>query len=689
MAFDRAATLRQAEKFLTQGKVDAAIAAYAAVLEQQPTDWNTANTLGDLYLRAGQTDRAAEQFNRSAERLIAEGFLAKAAAVYKKLLKLKPDDERVLLLAGELAARLGLYGDARAYLTAAADRCAARGDANGAVALRVRSDTLDPNDYDRRRAAARLRADRGDIIGAVGDLREIAQALAHKSRPSDALAALEQAALLVPGDDRVRAQLVYAAVEAGDFARARASATSVDELRTLADALDKHGRQDEAIETLQLVARLSPGNVDLALRLARTFLARGDVTAAAEFLSPEVARADPPLLLSAAEVQLRTGRVDAGLLSVRRFLDEEADGREQVARLSCRLADDAPEGGFRALDIATEAAAARSDWGWSVAALQEFSRRAPTFVPALLRLVESCLDGGLEPALYDAQLQLTDAYLTTGSGAEARTLAEDLLDREPWEIAHVDRLRRALALLDERDPDRVIAARLSAPAAPSEEAAVAATPIAADDELELMVVDVDSENSPRAVDPDDGYGEVDLGEIATAPALAATRLDMADMDLSIAIDDIAAPITAPDLDGVFEQLRDEVTMRSAVDAAEADYQRALVLQRAGDIDECVPLLLAAAREPAVRFAAASLLGRIFKQGGLTADAIEWFEQAADSPAPEPSAAHEVLYELADALESAGEPARALAVWLELQADAGSYRDVAARIDRLANMKARG
>jgi tetratricopeptide (TPR) repeat protein len=171
--------------------------------------------------------------------------------------------------------------------------------------------------------------------------------------------------------------------------------------------------------------------------------------------------------------------------------------------------------------------------------------------------------------------------------------------------------------------------------------------------------------------------------------VTAARLDMADMDLGIAINDLAAPITAPDLEGVFEQLRDEVTLRSALDAAEADYQRALVLQRAGDIDECVPLLQAAAREPAVRFAAASLLGRIFKQGGLTSDAIEWFEQAADASAPEPSAAHEVLYELADALESAGEPARALAVWLELQADAGSYRDVAARIDRLANMKARG
>jgi len=140
---------------------------------------------------------------------------------------------------------------------------------------------------------------------------------------------------------------------------------------------------------------------------------------------------------------------------------------------------------------------------------------------------------------------------------------------------------------------------------------------------------------------------------------------------------------------VFEQMRDEVTLRSAIEAAEADYQRALVLQRAGNTDECVPLLQAAAREPAVRFAAAALLARIFKQGGLMSDAIDWFEQAAEASAPDRASAYGVLYELADTLESAGEPARALAVWLELQADAGVHRDVAARIERLANMKARG
>jgi hypothetical protein len=48
-----------------------------------------------------------------------------------------------------------------------------------------------------------------------------------------------------------------------------------------------------------------------------------------------------------------------------------------------------------------------------------------------------------------------------------------------------------------------------------------------------------------------------------------------------------------------------------------------------------------------------------------------------------------LFDLAEALESEGETSRALAICMELQADAGNYRDVAARIDRLAKVRARG
>jgi hypothetical protein len=63
--------------------------------------------------------------------------------------------------------------------------------------------------------------------------------------------------------------------------------------------------------------------------------------------------------------------------------------------------------------------------------------------------------------MYETQAQLCDAYLASGQAPEARVIAEDLVAREPWEQAHIERFRRALLMLRIGDPDTVIAERLS------------------------------------------------------------------------------------------------------------------------------------------------------------------------------------------------------------------------------------
>jgi lipopolysaccharide biosynthesis regulator YciM len=87
----------------------------------------------------------------------------------------------------------------------------------------------------------------------------------------------------------------------------------------------------------------------------------------------------------------------------------------------------------------------------------------------------------------------------------------------------------------------------------------------------------------------------------------------------------------------------------------------------------------------LRFEAASLLGRLYKERGEASAAIEWLERAAEAPAPTVDDGRALLYDLATTLEEAGETARALAVFLELQAEGTEYRDVAARTERLAGM----
>ena len=390
-----------------------------------------------------------------------EGFLPKASAIYKKILKLKPDHEHALLQAAEIAGSLGLYADARAHLTQIIERRRGRGDTRGAAQARIRLGSIDPADFEGRMAAAGARVELNDVSGAVRDFKEIASELVEKGRAADAIAALREAARTHPDDDEIRQRLLDIHVAAGDFARARQCASTTEHLKGLAAALEAGGHDDKALEVLGEAARLDPGDAELRARLARALVAGGNLQAAAEFLTIETAGDDPQLLLTVAEIWLRGETPEEGLEIVRRLLEQHPERREEVALLGWTVGEQAPDTGFAVVELAADAAVATHDWGSAAAALQEFVTRVPNHIPALMRLVEICVDGGLEATMYSAQAHLADAYIAGGLAAEARFIAEDLVAREPWDRSNLERFRRALELLGEPDPDALIAERLS------------------------------------------------------------------------------------------------------------------------------------------------------------------------------------------------------------------------------------
>ena len=229
----------------------------------------------------------------------------------------------------------------------------------------------------------------------------------------------------------------------------------------VAAAFEGQENADEALETLRQAVGHNPGDNELKAELARAFIARGDLTTAAEYLTVESAGDDPDLLLTVADMKLRGDALDEGLAIARRLLEEDGSRRDRIAQLGWTIAERHPEAGFKVVELAADAAVAENDWAASAAALQEFVTRVPNHIPALMRLVEICVDGGLEATMYSAQAQLADAYIAAGAATEARFIAEDLVAREPWDKSNLERFRRALELLGEPDPDALIAARLS------------------------------------------------------------------------------------------------------------------------------------------------------------------------------------------------------------------------------------
>jgi len=740
---DRAATLRNAEKLIRQGKIDAAIAEYLRLVEDQPQDWAAKNTLGDLYGRAGQVEKAVQQFVEIANNLGDEGQMAKAGALYKKILKLKPDHEHSLTQVADMLAMQRRYADARAHLTQLMELRANRGDTRGALQAKVRIGSLDPDDYPARLSAVSARVEMGDKAGALSDLKEIASELAEKGRTDEAIDALRQAAELHPADDEVREKLYDVHFGAGDYVRARESATSLEQLRMIAASQEGAGDAAGALETLRHAANTHPDDTALRTELARKFIASGDITAAAEYLTPETAGDDPELLLLVADIRLRgADGADEGLAILRKLLAQDPERREPIALLGWKIAETQSEAGFKVVELAADTAVAQSDWPAAAAALQEFVTRVPNHIPALMRLVEICVDGGLEATMYSAQAQLADAYIAAGSASEARFIAEDLVAREPWESANIERFRKALELMGEPDPDALIASRLSGESPftstdlvsgaslfddPPPVPAAEPEPDVTVDDLLAAVAEAEEPQptkpapprrpshlredtqftlSANAIDLESILGGFDDDFAPPAPippptARASAAADDVEVDLSIVLEDIKpgataaaaapepprTPAPSADLDGVFGNLRDQASRRSGLDDAEKEYKRGLALRAAGDIDGCIQALEKASRAPKLRFGTAWLIARLYRDRDMLPQALEWLERAAQAPAPTSDESHQLLYELADGLEKVGEIARALAICLELQADAGSYKDVDQRIDRLTKVQA--
>lgn len=680
--FDREAALKNAEKALRQGRIDAAIVEYVKVVEAQPRDWNSANALGDLYVRANQLDKGLQQFTRIADHLAEEGFYPKAAALFKKILKLKPDDEYALLQSGDLAARQGTLADAKQYFQTVADRRKARGDTKGAAEIAIRLGTLDPDDLEARMRAAHLAAETGDTATAVREFREVAARYEKQDRGVEALAALQAAFDLDQTDQGTRTRLFDAYLSGNAPDRARKVASGSAELKQVAAALAQAGQGDRSLEVLGEAAAADPSDLEVRASLALAYVARGDLAKARSYLSADTAGSDPALWLTLAEMELTAGHSAAGRTAVTQALVLDRNQAQPAVVLGCRLAESNPDAGYECIEAVADAALAEGDYAAAAVSLHEFTIRVPTHLVSLMRLVEICVDGGLEATMYEAQAQLADAYLNVGRGLEARIISEDLVAREPWNRANLDRFRRALVMLGEANPDAIIADRLSGD-----------SPFLATEKLDLND-GISFDTPPPAKAP--------VAPAEQPPAMAPPQAPVAfvadsgsiEIDLSDALAEPPAPMpvaAAPpwSLDQVFRGLRDESSRQSAEEAAEEQYRLALTYHEMGMVEDAVKALEAATRSPRQRFDAASMLGRLYLERQDMTHAIEWLERAAEAPAPTADAGRSLLYDLAQTLEAVGESSRALAVFVELESESGGYRDVSGHIDRLSKVQARG
>ncbi|MEZ5344404.1 MAG: tetratricopeptide repeat protein [Pyrinomonadaceae bacterium] len=121
MAFDKNKVMRAAERFLTQGRISSAIKEYKSVLENDSSDVNTQNMLGDLYLKSDDKKSAIKCYTEVAEYYNSHGYEKKAIAIYNKLYRIEPNSPEISIKLAELYQVRGSNAEAEKHYEQVAD----------------------------------------------------------------------------------------------------------------------------------------------------------------------------------------------------------------------------------------------------------------------------------------------------------------------------------------------------------------------------------------------------------------------------------------------------------------------------------------------------------------------------------------------------------------------------------------
>src|SRR5258708_31539677 len=152
MAADVSKHLDRAKRFLEKNRVEDAIAAYKAVLDEAPQHQEATQALGDLYARADQPDRASEYYGLLFDMLVEPRDESKALAIYNRFLRsaASPQPPERIARYAFLQQKLNHNDEAREQYSKAPDLLPEAGRQEDALFCLERTAHLDPENLTRQ-----------------------------------------------------------------------------------------------------------------------------------------------------------------------------------------------------------------------------------------------------------------------------------------------------------------------------------------------------------------------------------------------------------------------------------------------------------------------------------------------------------------------------------------------------------
>ncbi|MDI1242650.1 MAG: tetratricopeptide repeat protein, partial [bacterium] len=329
MSFDRIKAMRNAEKFLAQGKIKAAIGEYEQVVEHDSKDFGTMNLLGDLYTKSGEIKPALRYYNKVAEHYSKQGFSQKAIAVYNKIGKIEPNSVQVSEKLAELYKTKGSVTEAKSHYVVLAENYQSKGRMVEALAMWKQIALLDPTNTEVYLTIANSYLKEGQIEEAVDAFADAGDRFMNRGLFGDAEAAytsglgclathqrcIDGLVNLLVGQGRTEAAIEKLEGILADNKNAR------EILGALSDCYLEAGDREKAEKAVIKLVEQEPALYSKFLAIARKFIDHTEFAGACRMLT------------MASEHMIAGGQAEEFVDVVRIVLDHEPDNLDAVRLL--------------------------------------------------------------------------------------------------------------------------------------------------------------------------------------------------------------------------------------------------------------------------------------------------------------------------------------------------------------------
>ena len=383
MALNKDKIFKAADKHIRGNKIEKAINEYETWLKKNPKDWNTVRVVGDLYHRIGRNVEAIKSYSLVADAYKRDGFNVRAIATHKMILRLDSQNEAAMRNLAELQAEEGLLMEAKSHYQTLVELYNKQGHKRRASEVFKKLADIDPQDVKIRYKYAEFLSKQGKTDEAAREYVGIADQFIGQGLVDEAVKILEQGRSLDTADPAVKIKLAQAHTLQGNHA--------------------------QAVRMLEEVRQSHPVDPNVLGRLGEAYLAAGN-TAEAETTFQQLNDAEPgnpDNVLRLADLRIAQSKFDAALEQLTPLVDKQVADNE----------------GGKAAEL-----------------LQKVLAKEPYHVKTLLKLAEVHTILKQDSARLTAYDSLCEAYNRSGDVEKAVQVAEQLVELEPENAQHRDRL---------------------------------------------------------------------------------------------------------------------------------------------------------------------------------------------------------------------------------------------------------